>query len=124
MRATAQQIIVGEQQPLDLGLDLTPVGTGSTMRPPAMPTYAETSFRDRLTAACAAHAGIGPGVLVLHDVTTKYLESDVVITFANPAIQRNAGWSRGSLLDCYPMHPHFRWLSELSKGTWPILGRS
>lgn len=41
-----------------------------------LPKYATTQFRDRLTSACASHAGIGPGVLVLYDVTTLYFETD------------------------------------------------
>lgn len=34
-----------------------------------LPVYASPGFQDRLTRACASKAGIGPGVLVLYDVT-------------------------------------------------------
>lgn len=146
LRAKAQQIIEGEQQPLDLGLDLTPVGTGSKTAPAPvtseraghlvdaitgayaalgfdeatgadqvfanlvmarivqpgskldsasyatikrrLPTYAQTEFRDRLTAACAAHAGVGPGVLVLYDVTTLYFETDEGDDFRKPGFSK------------------------------------
>lgn len=157
LRAKAQQIIEGEHQPLDLELDLAPVGTGSKMAPVPvtseraghlidaitgalralgfdeatsadqvfadlvmarivqpgskldsveilaeigiasasyatikrrLPTYAETEFRDRLTAACAAHAAIGPGVLVLYDVTTLYFETDEGDDFRKPGFSK------------------------------------
>lgn len=157
LRAKAQQIIEGEQQALDLGLDLTLVGTGSKAAPVpvtseraghlidaissayaalgfdeatgtdqvfanlvmarivqpgskldsvetlaeigvlsasyatikrSLPTYAETGFRDRLSAACAAHAGIGPGVLVLYDVTTLYFETDEGDDFRKPGFSK------------------------------------
>ena len=41
-----------------------------------LPRYAAQEFQDALTSACARHAGIGPGVLVLFDVTTLYFETD------------------------------------------------
>ena len=41
-----------------------------------LPIYAKPGFQDGLTRACAAKAGIGPGVLVLFDVTTLYFETD------------------------------------------------
>ncbi|WP_297103150.1 hypothetical protein [Tessaracoccus sp.] len=41
-----------------------------------LPVYAKPGFQDGLTRACAAKAGIGPGVLVLFDVTTLYFETD------------------------------------------------
>jgi hypothetical protein len=39
-----------------------------------LPVYAERSWRQRLAAACAAHAGLGPASLVLYDVSTLYFE--------------------------------------------------
>ena len=49
------------------------------VRPPAyrtltrrLPKYAVDPFREALAAMCAAHVGLGPGVLVLYDVTTLY----------------------------------------------------
>lgn len=157
LRAKAQQIIEGEQQALDLGIDTTPAGTGSTQSPLAvtgeragylidaitgayrtlgfdvateadkvfadlvmarlvqpgskldsvetldeigvtsasyatikrrLPSYAEPGFRDRLTAASAAHAGIGPGVMVLFDVTTLYFETDEPDEFRKPGFSK------------------------------------
>ncbi|WJY63745.1 Transposase DDE domain protein [Corynebacterium atrinae] len=41
-----------------------------------LPVYATTAFRDQVTKALATHAGIGPGVMVLYDVTTLYFETD------------------------------------------------
>jgi hypothetical protein len=35
-----------------------------------LPAYAEDSWRRKLSAACAAHAGLGPASLVLYDVST------------------------------------------------------
>jgi len=36
--------------------------------------YAEEAWRQRLSAACAAHARLGPAILVLYDVSTPYLD--------------------------------------------------
>ncbi len=38
--------------------------------------YADKDFRDQITHALATHAAIGPGVMVLYDVTTLYFETD------------------------------------------------
>jgi hypothetical protein len=35
-----------------------------------LPVYAKDSWRRKLSAACAAHAGLGPASLVLCDVST------------------------------------------------------
>lgn len=157
LRAKAQEIIEGEQQSLDLGIDVTPAGTGSKQSPLAvtgeragylidaitgayralgfdaatdhdsvfadlvmarlvqpgskldsvetlaeigvasasyrtikrrLPLYGEPGFRDRLTAASAAHAGIGPGVMVLFDVTTLYFETDEADDFRKPGFSK------------------------------------
>lgn len=53
-----------------------------------LPVYATASFRDRLTHACATHAGIGPGVLVLYDVTTLYFETDEADEFRKPGFSK------------------------------------
>ena len=34
------------------------------------------SWRRQISAACAAHAGLGPASLVLYDVSTLYFETD------------------------------------------------
>ena len=41
-----------------------------------LPAYAKEAFRQELSAACAAHARLGPASLVLYDVSTLYFETD------------------------------------------------
>jgi transposase len=41
-----------------------------------LPDYANDSWRQRLAAACAAHAQLGPASLVVFDVSTLYFETD------------------------------------------------
>ena len=41
-----------------------------------LPVYAKEAWRQQLSAACAAHAGLGPASLVLYDVSTLYFETD------------------------------------------------
>lgn len=41
-----------------------------------LPAYAREEWRQRLSAACAAHARLGPASLVLYDVSTLYFETD------------------------------------------------
>jgi hypothetical protein len=41
-----------------------------------LPGYARDTFRNKLSAACAAHARLGRASLVLFDVTTLYFETD------------------------------------------------
>lgn len=53
-----------------------------------LPVFATTDFRDRLTHACATHAGIGPGVLVLYDVTTLYFETGEADEFRKPGFSK------------------------------------
>jgi hypothetical protein len=38
--------------------------------------YAKDSWRQKISAACAAHAGLGSASLVLYDVSTLYFETD------------------------------------------------
>ena len=45
-----------------------------------LPVYAEESWRQRLSAACAGHAELGPASLVLYDVSTLYFETDQGVT--------------------------------------------
>lgn len=49
-----------------------------------LPVYAEPGWRQRLSAACAAHAALGPASLVLYDVTTLYFETDAGDGFREP----------------------------------------
>jgi Transposase DDE domain len=41
-----------------------------------LPVFAAAAWRQKLSAACAAHAGLGPASLVLYDVSTLYFETD------------------------------------------------
>jgi hypothetical protein len=41
-----------------------------------LPAFAQHEWRQRLSAACAAHARLGPASLVLYDVTTLWFETD------------------------------------------------
>jgi hypothetical protein len=41
-----------------------------------LPAYAKEAWRRKLSAACAAHAGLGPASLCLYDVSTLYFETD------------------------------------------------
>jgi hypothetical protein len=55
-----------------------------------LPVYAKEAWRQELSAACAAHAGLGPASLVLYDVSTLYFETDQGDGFREPGSPRNA----------------------------------
>jgi hypothetical protein len=55
-----------------------------------LPVFARLSWRQRLAAACAARAGLGPASLVLYDVSTLYFETDTGDGFREP------GFSKGT----------------------------
>jgi hypothetical protein len=50
--------------------------------------YARDSWRQRISAACAAHAGLGPASLVLYDVSTLYFETDAGDGFREPGYSK------------------------------------
>jgi hypothetical protein len=58
-----------------------------------LPAYARDAWRQRLSAACAAHAGLGPASLVLYDVSTLYFETDAGDGF------RESGFSKERRLE-------------------------
>jgi Transposase DDE domain len=58
-----------------------------------LPAYAKEAFRQRLSAACAAHARLGPASLVLYDVSTLYFETDAGDGF------RESGFSKERRLE-------------------------
>jgi Transposase DDE domain len=58
-----------------------------------LPAYAAASWRHKLSAACAAHAGLGPASLVLYDVSTLYFETDAGDGF------RESGFSKERRLE-------------------------
>jgi hypothetical protein len=49
-----------------------------------LPVIAKPAVRQALSAACAAHAGLGPASLVLFDVSTLYFETDTGDGFREP----------------------------------------
>jgi hypothetical protein len=55
--------------------------------------YARRAWRQRLSAACAAHAALGPASLVLYDVSTLYFETDAGDGF------RESGFSKERRLE-------------------------
>ena len=52
--------------------------------------YVEELWRQRLSAACAAHARLGPASLVLYDVTALYFETDQGDGFREPGFSNYA----------------------------------
>ena len=50
--------------------------------------YAEGTWRQRLAAACAKHAALGPASLVLFDVSTLYFETDRGDGFREPGFSK------------------------------------
>nr|WP_257202904.1 IS1634 family transposase [Corynebacterium cystitidis] len=53
-----------------------------------LPTYATESYRTPITQALARYAAIGPGVLVLYDVTTLYFETDTPDELRKPGFSK------------------------------------
>jgi len=53
-----------------------------------LPVYAKPAWRQRLSAACARHAGLGPASLVLYDVSTLYFETDARDGFREPGFSK------------------------------------
>jgi len=53
-----------------------------------LPAYAEGTWRQRLSAACAAHARLGPASLVLYDVSTLYYEAHQGDGFREPGFSK------------------------------------
>jgi hypothetical protein len=50
--------------------------------------FAKEDWRQRVLAACAAHAGLGPASLVLYDVSTLYFETDAGDGFREPGFSK------------------------------------
>jgi len=53
-----------------------------------LPAYAQEEWRWKLSAACAAHARLGPSSLVLYDVSTLYFETDQGDGFREPGFSK------------------------------------
>jgi hypothetical protein len=73
-----------------------------------LPGYATDTWRQQLSAACAAHAALRPASLVPYDVSTLYFETDHGDGFREPGSPRNADSSRRSRSDCSPTRPGSR----------------
>jgi Transposase DDE domain len=58
-----------------------------------LPAYAKQAWRQKMSAACAAYAGLGPASLVLYDVSTLYFETDAGDGF------RESGFSKERRLE-------------------------
>jgi hypothetical protein len=50
--------------------------------------YAKQGWREKLAAACAAHARLGRASLVLYDVSTLYFETDAGDGFREPGFSK------------------------------------
>jgi hypothetical protein len=50
--------------------------------------YAKETWRQEISAACAAHAGLGPASLVLYDVSTLYFETGAGDGFREPGFSK------------------------------------
>jgi hypothetical protein len=68
----------------EVGID--PMSYRTVMR--RLPVYAKDSWRQRLAAACAAHAQLGTASLVLFDVSTLYFEIDTGDGFREPGFSK------------------------------------
>jgi len=53
-----------------------------------LPKYGRPELRQRLAAACAAAADLGPAALVLYDVSTLYFETDEGDGFREPGFSK------------------------------------
>jgi hypothetical protein len=53
-----------------------------------LPTYAKPAWRQALAKTSAAHAELGPALLVLFDVTTLYFETDTGDGFREPGFSK------------------------------------
>ena len=53
-----------------------------------LPSYGKPLWRKDISAACAAHASLGPASLVLYDVSTLYFETDTGDGFREPGFSK------------------------------------
>ena len=69
-----------------------------------LPGYASDKWRQKLAAACAAHASLGPTSLVMFDVSTLYSRPIPGTGLGSRGSPRNAVSSRRSRSGCSPTH--------------------
>jgi hypothetical protein len=67
-----------------------------------LPNFAKPAVHQRLSAACATRARLGPTSLVLYDVSTLHFETDTADGSANPGSPRSDAWSHRSPSGCSP----------------------
>ncbi len=53
-----------------------------------LPVYAKEAWQQKISAACAARAGLGPASLVLYDISTLYFETDEGDGFREPGFSK------------------------------------
>ena len=53
-----------------------------------LPIFAKSDFRQAVSAACAAHAQLGPASLVLYDVSTLHFQTDAGDGFREPGFSK------------------------------------
>jgi hypothetical protein len=66
-----------------------------------LPAYAKQAWRQKISAACAAHAGLGSASLVLYDVCPRCISRLTrAMGSARAGSPRSAAWSRRSPSGC------------------------
>jgi hypothetical protein len=83
--------IIEPTSKLDSGRVLEEAGVAPASYPTVcrrLRAYAKDSWRQKLSAACAAHARLGRASLVLYDVTTLYFETDAGDGFREPGFSK------------------------------------
>ena len=84
-----------------------------------LPVIAKPAVRQALSAACAAHAGLGPASLVLFDVSTLYFETDTGDGFREPGFSKERRLEPQITLGLLTEPPGFRWRWRRSRATRP-----
>jgi hypothetical protein len=85
--------------------------------------FAREAWRQLISAACAAHARLGPASLVLYDCPALYSRQMPVTGSARAGSPKSAGWSRRSPSACSPARTGSRSWSAPSRATRPRPGR-
>jgi hypothetical protein len=69
----------------EVGVD--PVPSYATLKR-RLPGWATKEFQQKLAAACAGHAALGPASLILYDVSTLYFDTDTGDGFREPGFSK------------------------------------
>jgi hypothetical protein len=81
-----------------------------------LPRYGKPLWRKDISAACAAHAALGPASLVLYDVSRSTSKPMPVTGSVSPGSPKNAGWNHKSPSVCSPTRPGSRLAVEAFEG--------